>query len=188
MPLLLRVINKRRWDLSQRPPWLHADAVPADTLADLKTDDNELSLWEIDDERSNLNAVIAAMAANRGSIDKFDFALFDRARLTSGAADVRIEKRLGVSKDAAANDAWHWDLIELTAVKIAAVAKVVYDPSTEFGRRVDAQVIELIADAVRSNRFGLEAVTDSIRKKVESFEEARRKKSAGQGSSAASTD
>ena len=70
--------------------------MPADPLGDLVTKENRLSVWQIDDDRSNLGDVIAALAASRDFLDTFDYALFNdellaQARITrSRSAGVTV--------------------------------------------------------------------------------------------------
>lgn len=167
MPLLFRRLDRKNgvWALSQRPTWLGPDDVPADVLSDLKTEDNGLSLWVIDEARTNLDAVIAAVAANRQNFDRFDFALFDQARVT--AAGFQLHQTQGVSKDPNANVARHVDIEQLTGYRVARLARVIYDPATIFERRFPDEVKALVAGAVQAGRVPLNGLSDSSRKKVE---------------------
>jgi hypothetical protein len=77
MPLILRKIRKARWYQYDRSdfPWLLEEDIPADPLGDLATNDNELSVWQINDDKSNLPRVAAALAANCDDISNLDYAL-----------------------------------------------------------------------------------------------------------------
>lgn len=70
--------NKRRWDKSTNPDWLSSPDIPVHPLADLlpKLGDHALSLWHVESDKSNLKRVVAAMAAGRERLDKFEYALF----------------------------------------------------------------------------------------------------------------
>lgn len=60
------------------PDWLDEDDAQADALSSLRTKDNRLSVWRIDDDRGNLRRVVAALAAGRDFLDKLDYAVIDR--------------------------------------------------------------------------------------------------------------
>ena len=60
--------------------WAEAHAeldapVPADPLGDLKTDNNELSVWEVADDLADLDDLIAAMASVFENLSSCDVAL-----------------------------------------------------------------------------------------------------------------
>jgi hypothetical protein len=78
MALLLRVVSKPKW---VAPDWMPTGDVPADALTDLRADNNELSVWRVEPDQSDLNTALAAMAANRERLDKLDYALIDEAIL-----------------------------------------------------------------------------------------------------------
>lgn len=63
MPLILRKIEKGRWNSDpQAVPWLPPGEVQAQALLDLAPKDNGLSVWLIEEDRSNLDRVVAALA------------------------------------------------------------------------------------------------------------------------------
>jgi hypothetical protein len=72
MPFILRTIRKDRWYRIEDVPWLEEGDIHADPLADLNTKANELSVWLIEDDRSNLNRVVSALAATRTHISNLD--------------------------------------------------------------------------------------------------------------------
>jgi hypothetical protein len=76
MALILRIVRKSRWSFT--PPWLSEDDLQADSLVDFSTKKNELSVWHIDKDESNLKRIISALAANRDTLSNFDYALFDK--------------------------------------------------------------------------------------------------------------
>lgn len=83
MPYFLRAIhNNINWDTTQFSSWLKEGELPSCIVMDLRADDNALSLWEIQDDKSNLPNVIAAIASNRKLVkDDFDYALLDKNHL-----------------------------------------------------------------------------------------------------------
>ncbi len=88
MPSFLRKIRKTRW---YRNPdfnlWLKENEIPADSLADLNTKDNKLSVWKVEDDESNLEDIIIALTTNGDYISDLSYALFDSNILS----DINIE-------------------------------------------------------------------------------------------------
>ena len=78
MSFILRKIRKGRWHGSDVLKWLPANELPADSLVDLATKDNQLSIYIVEGDRSNLDRIIAALSANCDFISNFDYALLDK--------------------------------------------------------------------------------------------------------------
>lgn len=97
MPRLLRATEGARWDFDL-PGWLEREDLPAAPFGDLRpSPTGKLSVWMIDDDASNLDRVIAGMAANRPNLAKFDCTLIDRAVVDDMGVELRKEP--GNSKD-----------------------------------------------------------------------------------------
>lgn len=162
--LLIRV-DKPRWDWNtDDSPWVPPDDIPAAPLTDLRTSANsELSIWYVEDNRSNLARIVATLAGTRDHSDKFDFALFPEAVLTQ--AQIQSKDSLGNSADRDANSSWHRDLVELTASKLSTLVKLIREQG-EIERRFEKQVIELIADGVKQGWIEAQRLKPSLRKAV----------------------
>ena len=107
MPLLLRGVDKRRWDWPGPAfSWLLADEYPAAPFGDLRTDARcDLSTWQIADDRANLLRVISALAAGRINTEKLDYVLIDERLLAD--LSISIKATPGKSADSDANSQWH---------------------------------------------------------------------------------
>ncbi len=79
MGLVLRKIKKAKWYKHEAIPWLKEGELQADALADLKTTDNNLSFWIVEDDRSNLDRIITALAANCQYVTNIDFVLLKQS-------------------------------------------------------------------------------------------------------------
>ncbi|OQW33251.1 MAG: hypothetical protein A4E20_13130 [Nitrospira sp. SG-bin2] len=108
--------------------------------------EESLSLWRIDDDRSNLNRVTAAIAAARRNLDKLDYALFPIAIID--LLGLSVAQSPGKTPDNVANTTWHWEIIELTASKAALLAKEIYS-SAEITRKLPMDVRTLIQEGIR---------------------------------------
>ena len=100
------------------------EAVPADILGDLFTEDNALSLWSIEDDVANLHLVLAALAAGRDRLANLDYVLFDMDLVDSLALDMKTSEGKTLLKEANSN--WHRDLLRLSASGLAGLAERIF--------------------------------------------------------------
>lgn len=158
MALLLRSIRKARW--SQPPEWCDEGDLGADALNDLATKGHALSVWQIEQDESNLERVIAALAAMRDHLSNFDLVLFpEEVVADTGTATDRSD---GVSPDHEANGRWHRDLRMISASKLLALARSINALGTV--RRIpERQVGTLISAGVQDGRIDIESVSPGIR-------------------------
>ena len=147
MAIFLRKIDAR--SLWQNPlpgeGWLGDRDLRADALRDLRTDENKLSIFEVNEEDGiPVKRIVAAIAAKRDFLAKVDFILFESDLL--GNLDISSEKVAGDTLDPAVN-ASHIDLVCLTAAKLAEFGgRIRVDGKIE--RRAEKQVIALIKESL----------------------------------------
>jgi hypothetical protein len=145
MPSLLRTISKAKWEIVG----LANGELQADALTDLNTRGNVLSLWHIEDDRSNVDRLITALAATRQKPDKFDYAIIDLDILST--IGIHIRASIGETPDEAVNS-WHWDAIELTATQILKLAQAIRETG-EIKRVLEKQITKMLIDAASSGRI-----------------------------------
>jgi hypothetical protein len=143
MSLLLRIITKPKW---VRPDWIAPGDIPADALSDLRATNNELSVWSIELDQSNLNVVLVAAAANRDRLDKLDYTVFDEQLLP--ALEIKCAKSEGRTPYSSANIAMHRDLVELTVQKVASLAQVMMP--LDHIRVTERQIRRMLLDAIQA--------------------------------------
>jgi len=136
----------------------------ADALVDLSTKNNELSVWYITDEKSNFERIISALAAYRDHLSNFDYVLFDKKFLDEN--NIKIRKTKGISLDEEVNELWHFDLYELSALKIVNLAKTILD-NGEIKRIQERDVGRLIRKAITSGNINFEKLNENIKEKIE---------------------
>jgi hypothetical protein len=161
VPLLLRTIKKSRWN-KDNFPWLTQDDIQADLLGDLVTSKNALSVWLVQDDKSNLNEVITALASNRDTVSNLDYTIFDVNLLLD--INIKIEINEGKTPYEKANR-WHRDLIELTANKIVKLAESLLKHSSK-ERILEREILNLIKVAVSNGQIEREKLKPSINNKV----------------------
>ncbi len=166
MPLILRKIRKARWykDSKSNFPWLLDEDIPADPLGDLATNNNELSVWQVEDDKSNLHGVVVALAANSDDISNLDYALFDQQLLNE--INIAIKPSKGVSPDEIANLNWHSDLVELSARKLVDLAKAVL-VNAEIKRIPEKEILHLLVQAVLSGQIERAKLRSKIGAKID---------------------
>ena len=162
MPLLLRIIRKSKWYKHPEVKWLGDDELQADALADIATSNNSLSVWEIADNRTNLDPVIAALAAMRGTTANVDFALLTLTAVQKKS--IQITETTGTTFDEQVNTL-HRELTELSAAKLLALAQIIQHlPKRE--RLKEPDVIGLIQAAVDAGRIKRDLLSQSIKNKL----------------------
>lgn len=163
MPLFLRKIQKGRWRRDTGLSWLPEGSLPADPLADLNTQNNKLSVWHVEDDRSNLEQIVTALAANRDAVSNLDCMLIDQQILFS-EMDVKVEDFAGDTKDAKAN-VWHRQLSEISAQKLVELARVIMQHA-EKKRFSEHQVLALIKKATESGGIDMATLEPEVRAKI----------------------
>ena len=123
----LRKIRKQKWE-RDGATWLAPDALQADALGDLRTNENSLSIFLVNPNRNNLERVIAAMAATTDSLSNFDYALVPFSVVESGGFNVVNVP--GDTPDDGVNQA-HRDLAELSAQQLLDLATLIQSQAIE---------------------------------------------------------
>ena len=145
MPFILRKIRKARWYGSDVLHWLPPNDVQADSLLDLSTKHNQLSVYIVENDRSNLDRILAALVGNCDFISNIDYALIPAAEVLDRIKIKTVEIK-GETSDEQVNTA-HRDLIELSASQILELAKSI-SATGERARLTAKKVAELIERSI----------------------------------------
>jgi hypothetical protein len=141
VPFVLRSGRRSRW---------YPDAIIQETLKDLQPDiNNKLSVWLIEDDRSNLMRVICALATWREEIENVDYILTDYQVIVT--LNISIEHTLGASADEEANERWHRNLCDLTEQKRLDLAQAIKQ-KCESVRIPQKDIAVLLADGIIAGR------------------------------------
>jgi hypothetical protein len=135
----------------------------ADALADLRTEDNQLSVWQIEDDESNLGRVVTALAAGREYIANFDYALVD-ANLVD-TLQVPINNEPGHTPDSEANQRWHRNLTQLTHRQLFDLADLICRQG-RVERIQHHQVKESLKRALDSNQLDYQKMGPELLSKL----------------------
>ena len=123
MPLLLIGIRENRWYKEPAAAYLAAGDVPADPVGDLRTSKNRLSVWEVLEDRSNVQRIVRALAIGKDKLDNSGYVLFSSELLA--AAGIEAPKIVpGKTHDSGANP-WHRDLINLSGNRLVQLTHAI---------------------------------------------------------------
>ena len=162
MPLILRTLRKNKFVHELQPAWILQDEIQADALKDLETTDNDLSVWLIEEDLSNLDRVLAALAANRDQLANIDFALISLDVLTE--LGLLFQATPGVTADKEVS-LLHRDLIRLTANRLASLAQAI-KRYARLERRSKAQVRSLLLDSIAAGHIDPSSLKEGIASKL----------------------
>lgn len=162
MPLALRVVRQPRWYQQPALIWLERGDVPADPLADLNTTENKLSIYKIEDDKSNLIRVISAYAANR-NYNKLDYILFDWN--TFEKTNIRLEKTPGNTPDEFVND-FHYSLIDLSGLQMISLTKTILSSVIENERVDQRDVLEMVRQGIVNKQIIFDRMNSSFKEKL----------------------
>jgi hypothetical protein len=152
MPLLLHTVREHRWYKADAAPFLAVDDVPADSVCDLSPSENLLSVWEVAEDRSNIERIVRAVAAGRGNLSNMGYVLFDSAHLP--AVGIEAVPNKGKSPDDGANP-WHRDLV-VSGKKVVALTRIILQTEIEGGNSgtiLKARLKELIAQGIQNGEL-----------------------------------
>jgi hypothetical protein len=154
MPLIFRKIDKKsRW---YTKPWASNADPEADTLSDLQTQDNKLSVFVIDEDKGNLQQVIAALAANRDHVAELDYALIDELYLHD--MHLKFEETMADTPCPSVNER-HRDLIELTGRSLCIIAGAIRGNVIRYSKKM---VKAAIAQALEADEMDRTRVKESL--------------------------
>jgi hypothetical protein len=149
MPLLLRNVGKRyRWLKEQAAPFLEQGDVPADSVVDLKTSGNKLSVYVIEDDKSNVNRVVRAITVGSQKPDHVAYVVFNSKVLED--AGIEMQEVIGSTADAAVNPL-HRDLV-LSGNKLVALTRGMLQEG-EVGQLLKVELVDLVEQGINEGHL-----------------------------------
>lgn len=150
-----KLSQKRHWD---RPPWLGAGDCPADAVKCLETEENELSVYRLEDSDVQTDRVVAALALTRDNLAHVDLAIAPEKVLES--CGIQHEKVPAKTPDSEVND-WHLDLVKLTVAKIAELATAIRTEG-RIKRYQKAEVKAAIQKSLKTESIDVERIKPKL--------------------------
>jgi len=91
----------------------------ADALRNFITKDNAFSVYEVQNEQTDIERILAAIAGTRDNVQEVEYAIFDSGLLEE--LEIKTKKIEGDTADDKVNNL-HIDLIDLTAKQVCLLA------------------------------------------------------------------
>lgn len=162
MPYLLRTLRKNKFAKETQPEWVPDGEVQSDALRDLQTEGNELSVWQIGDDLSDLGRVLAAVAATRDFLSNIDYALLEVDAIRE--LGITLSETPGQVPDEFVSTL-HRDLSHLTARKVAELAAFI-SSSAVLKRHSLSQIRNLLIDSIQTGFIDQSVLSESISDKL----------------------
>ena len=160
MSLLLRLVKWVNWLDRSGEGWIGAGDIPADPLSDLRTEENGLSFWQIESNKSNLERVLAANAAVKDRPANMDFIVFEDKALKD--AGIEYHRSPGETPDQEINSKYHYEANRISADKLVKMAKTIYD-NWKPDRLDESEVKGAICNSYARGWFDLSKVNRKLR-------------------------
>jgi len=160
----LRKIRKAKWLNDKALTWLGTDDLQADAIFDLKTDDNALSVWHVEDDKSNLQVVIAALSTTSDNLSNLDYVLVEQSVFAKAGLKVIHTRGKTVYDEA---NKWHRDLVELSAKSLINTALLIASQRSEMKRLLPKQVLSLLQEKIMAGEIKTAELKEKLRGKIE---------------------
>ena len=134
--------------------------IQGDAFLDLQPKENALSVWRVENEE-NINRIIAALAANRSHLAHFDYVIFEKEGLSCIGVESLHTK--GETSDAEVNEL-HYDLVQLTVRKLAALADLV--AAGNHCRTSKKEIKDLLWQGIQAGYLNDQDISSSILQKL----------------------
>jgi hypothetical protein len=161
---LRQVQHKTNWDpQGEFSSYIPPGQAPADALEDLVTDDNALSIWEVDDLGTNLERILAAMASRRQNLQKMDYLIVNSEHVY--ALGLAMEQKPGETHDDDANKRWHYDLIHLSASDVSRFANAMF-LNGKAERKREPDLISSLRKSIASRFIDEAKLSEGLRERI----------------------
>jgi len=172
MPFLVRKVERAKWaqnDLS------NGDPVSADAITNcMKTRDNSLSVWEIE-ESEDLEKAVLAIASDGRHIDTMDFVILKLDDLENKRIEVSSEPASTPVSEFNSN---HRNILKLNYGSLGTVAELIAKEHIcgSVHRFTHGRLVQMLASAAASGLLSVDDLRfsdkkkEKIRKQIASFE------------------
>jgi hypothetical protein len=160
MSYLVRKITRAKWSLDNgivdNPFDIPADAI----VLDLKTTSNTLSVWEVQDEQSLDNAVLAIVSGGN-QLDTIDVVWIEKNEIERKGVEYQSSK--GITPIEHLVDT-HIDLMKLNYFKMGLVAETITNTiaDSKIKRYTKGEIKKLLNSAIESGSVKIEQLLEGI--------------------------
>ncbi len=162
MPLIFREIgNKSWWDKAHDEfCWLGENELVGDVFKGVKAIKGRLSTYRLEDDKSSLQRVVAALACKRSNLENFDFVVVPENEMESSFEFLRTP---GNTADALVNGL-HRDIVHLTATDLMKLVIVFRNHMSAMSRLYKDDVKEAILDSLSQESLREDDVNGGVKK------------------------
>lgn len=160
MAYLVRKIAMGKWCVSDEILPINADAI----TQCLKTDNNTLSVWRIENE-SDVSKGVLAMASNNDYLSKIDVVIVDESSLSAGSITIANTPGETPCVDLVGT---HRDLAELNVANLAFISESIAAQirAKKVHTFTASKVKALLREAIAAGTLNADALSESVREKV----------------------
>ena len=162
MPYIWRAVRLARWEIDAFP-WIKPNDIQADALTDLQTQSNILSIWKIEDDLSNLENIITAIAATRLKPDVVQYIMVDIQTILD--AGFTLKETPGDTPFTSMAH-YHVDIVELSGQRLVNLARLLQSSPFEKARRTESQVRNLLWQAYENRLLNTEKMKIELKTKL----------------------
>ncbi len=159
----LRKISRGKWPREQDIAQATLKDIPMDTvIAEFKTENNKLSLWEADTQ-DDLNDAFVALASNMQAIETIFAVKLDSKKLP----EFTFDDELG-STPAVGINRKHHNIVDLNYVNLGDVIQVIIDGLSGdcLVKRTRGQMKKLLVDAYKKGRLDEKLLHPNMQKEI----------------------
>lgn len=152
VPIILRKLEKKRhWDPA---PWVGCQDMQADVMKCLSTKNNQLSVYLLNEPHTQIERVVAALAASRDFLVPLDLAVVPIDILKE--CSIQSDDVQGETPDSEVNG-WHRNLVELTVTKITRLIFAIRSKG-EIKRYPEKKVEQAIKYSLEAESFTVDRI------------------------------
>ena len=172
---LARKISLPKWKPN---PGFTEGEIPADTItADLRTTDNELSVWRCGDDQptdADIRDAALAIASAMARADSIVLTWFDKGELHQAGHKIQQEDEVTNVPDLRSH---HYNIQHLDYTRLGDIATRVAKAveNCQYRRFRKNQVLDLLADAVEQRRIDIESLDPKLRQEAQQTLDKRSK-------------
>ncbi len=167
--MLLRMLSSmNKWDLKENPILREDPSFPADSVTDLKTTRNKLSVWKASDD-DETNDAIVALALGRQSLDKLCFVYLDENDLKRIGIDALQDEpgnAPGIESNAILNR--HMNLQQIDYTRLGKLTEYIFKQLNDENcvYKTKKELSELLLDYKEKGLVNPGIMNDKLRKKL----------------------
>lgn len=160
MTYLIRVLTAERWNFEYSETDKPFKANP---LGDLRTDHDNLSVFELDKKKTNLNDILLGFALKKYSVSTLQYVELDPKEISKLGFDVVNAKEEGNTLIQAANEA-HMNIQIRSADKLVELAKHIYTKTENIQTVKRKEIKKLIEDSLTSGTLTSDDLNCGLKK------------------------